>query len=102
MDQSQCAVVLFERVDHPVERIGKMMSRLRIRCQVHKLALSHPRINLVSAGTKFLGPELVSPRVPIVIAPDFLVTVEANWDAVVLVVGAARGFVDDMCSFDVH
>jgi hypothetical protein len=57
---------------------------------------------LVSAGTKFLGPNLVALRVLVVIRPDLLVAVEAERDAVVLVVGAARGFVDDVGGFDVQ
>ena len=38
----------------------------------------------------------------VVVRPDFLVAIEAQWDAVLLIVGAARGFVDDVGGLDVY
>src|ERR1043165_4920537 len=102
MDPPQRAVVLCEQVDYQVERIRQVMSYLHVRCMVPKPAFSHPFVNLVSAGTKFIGSNLVAPRVLVVIGTDLLVAVKADRDAIVLVVGAASGFVDDVSGFNVY
>ena len=91
-----------EQIDYLVDRTGEAIGYLHCQRQLSSPAPSYPFVNLVSASAKFVGPKLVASRVPVVISPDLLMAVEAEWDAVVLIVGATFGFSDDVGGFDVR
>ena len=79
--QIKRSMVFQEQFDDSMNRVEK-----RIRFNMWKLSISDDSVNLISPSTKFFWAKLISLWMPIVVATNLLVTIEAKRNSILWVV----------------